>query len=199
MNTRDAFEFVPYQIFRSIVETPDGVPYTDRDFIGKEWLTAAGRENIQGMQGHLWSETIHTAGMLEYYYLPKMLGLAQRAWYGQAMWGDIAGREERNAALDVAWNRFANVLGRREFPRLDRLYGGYNYRLAPPGAKVIEGRLVVNTAYPNMEVRYTTDGSDPVADSPVYAGPLDVTSGVVKLSTFDSRGRGGLPTVVRIP
>jgi len=199
VNTRDAFEFVPYHIFRSIIETPDGVPYTDRDFIGKERLTAAGRENIQGMQGHLWSETIHTPEMLEYYYLPKMLGLAQRAWYGQAAWGDIAGREARNAALDEAWNRFANVLGRREFPRLDRLYGGYNYRLAPPGAKVIDGRLVVNTAYPNMEVRYTTDGSDPRADSPVYAGPLDITSGIVKLSTFDSRGRGGLPTVVRLP
>lgn len=199
VNTRDAFAFVPYHIFRSIAVRPNGVPYTDRDFVGKERLTAAGRENIQGMQGHLWSETIHTPEMLEHYYLPKMLGLAERAWRGQASWGDIANREARNAAVDEAWNVFANALGRREFPRLDRLFGGYDYRLAPPGAKVVDGQLVVNTAYPGMTVRYTTDGSGPTADSREYTGPLDVTSGIVKLSTFDSRGRGGLPTVVRIP
>jgi hexosaminidase len=134
--------------------------------------------------------------MLEYYYLPKMLGLAERAWYGQADWGNIAVREERNEALDQAWNLFANALGKRELPRLDRLYGGYNYRLAPPGAKVEDGRLVVNTAYPGMVVRYTTDGSDPTSDSPLYSEPLDIASHIIKLSTFDSRGRSSLTTVV---
>ena len=136
--------------------------------------------------------------MLEYYYLPKMLGLAERAWYGQEEWGSIADREERNEAVDAAWNVFANSIGKREFPRLDRLFGGYNYRLAPPGAKVEDGRLVVNTAYPSMVVRYTTDGSDPTPDSPLYAAPLDIVSDIIKLSTFDSRGRSSLPTVVNL-
>jgi hexosaminidase len=199
VNTRDAFEFVPYDVFRSIKTTPDGRFYTDADFAGKELLTAEGRENVIGLQGQLWSETLKGQAMLEYYYLPKMLALAERAWYGQADWGDIADREERNGAVDEAWNIFANTLGQREFPRLDRLYGGYNYRLAPPGAKFVNSRLVVNTAYPNMTVRYTTDGSDPTPDSPVYAGPLAIGPGVIKLSTFDSRGRSSLPTVVRLP
>jgi hexosaminidase len=175
------------------------VPYTDRDFVGKETLTADGRGNVLGMQAQLWSETLRGPDMLEYYYLPKMLGLVERAWVGQAAWGDIADRARRNAAVDAAWNAFANVLGRREFPRLDRLYGGYNYRLAPPGARVVDDRLVVNTAYPGMTVRYATDGSDPSADSPVYAAPLDITFDIVKLSTFDSRERASLPTVVRLP
>jgi hexosaminidase len=198
VNTRDAFEFVPYDLFKSIRTTPDGVPYTDADFVGKERLNATGRDNVLGMQGQLWSETIKGQGMLEYYYLPKMLGLAERAWAGQAEWGSLARREDRNAAVDAAWNAFANALGRREFPRLDRLNGGYGYRLAPPGAKVEDGRLVANSAYPGMVVRYTTDGSGPTVDSPRYAGPLDVDGEVVKLSTFDSRGRSSLPTVVEL-
>jgi hexosaminidase len=178
VNTRDAFEFVPYDVFKSIKTTVDGELYTDDDFTGKEVLTAEGRSNIMGIQAQLWSETLKGQDMLEYYYLPKMLG------------------EERNEAIDAAWNAFANSLGKIEFPRLDRLHGGYNYRLAPPGARVDNGRLVVNTAYPGMVVRYTTDGSDPTSDSPLYAEPLDIVSGIIKLSTFESRGRSSLPTVI---
>ncbi len=196
INTRDAFEFVPYDLFKSIKTASDGRLYTDNDFIGKELLTAEGRNNIIGLQGQLWSETLRGQDMLEYYYLPKMLGLAERVWYGQADWGSITDREDRNDAVDAAWNVFANTVAKREFPRLDRLNGGYNYRLAPPGAKVVNGHLVANTAYPGLVVRYTTDGSDPTADSPRYSEPLEITSDVIKLSTFDSRGRSSLPTVV---
>lgn len=199
VNTRDAFEFVPYDVFRSIMTTPNGDPYIDADFAGKEVLSSEGRNNIMGLQGQLWSETLKGPAMVEYYYLPKMLGLAERAWYGQADWGDIADRAERNRAVDAAWNVFANTLGKKEFPRLDRLFGGYNYRLAPPGAKVENGRLFANTAYPGMVVRYTTDGSDPTTDAQLYSGPVDVVSGTIKLSTFDSRGRASLTTTVNVP
>ena len=198
VDTRDAFEFVPYDVFRSIERKANGELYDDADFVGKEMLTTEGRRDILGMQGQLWSETLKGQDMLEYSYLPKMLGLAERAWYGQADWGDIADRRARNEAVDRAWNAFANALGRTEFARLDRLNGGYNYRLAPPGAKVEDGRLVVNTAYPGMVVRYTTDGSEPTANSPLYSEPLDIAAEIVKLSTFDSRGRSSLPTVVNL-
>jgi hexosaminidase len=199
VNTRDAFEFVPYDLFKSIKSTPGGRLYTDDDFVGKERLSATGRRNILGLQGQLWSETLRGQDMLEYYYLPKMIGLAERAWFGQADWGRIADREERTRAVDAAWNEFANTLAKREFPRLDRLNGGYNYRLAPPGARIERDWLVVNTAYPGMMVRYTTDGSLPSSDSPLFADePLRATADVIKLSTFDSRGRSSLPTVVNL-
>jgi hexosaminidase len=196
VDTRDAFEFVPYDVLKSIRTNPDGVPYTDRDFAGKEALTGEGRRHILGMQGQLWSETLKGPAMLEYRYLPKMLGLAERAWYGQPEWGSIADRTRREAAIDAAWNVFANALGRRELPRLDRFGGGYDYRLSPPGAIVENARLVVNTEYPGMVVRYTTDGSDPTPASPLYSEPFRVVAEVIKLSTFDSRGRSSLPTVI---
>ena len=74
--------------------------------------------------------------MLEYYYLPKMLGLAERAWSGQAEWGDIPDRDKRIDAINRDWSAFAYTIGYREMPRLDHLFGGYNYRLPAPGAIV---------------------------------------------------------------
>jgi hexosaminidase len=198
VDARDVFEFVPYDVLRSIKSTAVGVPYTDADFAGKERLTAEGRDRVLGMQGQLWSETIKGQDMLEYYYLPKMLGLAERAWYGNPDWGDIAHRASRAAAVDAAWNAFANAVGRRELPRLERLYGGYSFRLAPPGARIEGGRLLANTAYPGMLIRYTTDGTDPAVTSTLYTGPVNVEHGTVKLSTFDSRGRASLPTVIAV-
>jgi hexosaminidase len=198
VDTRDAFSFVPFDMFKSIHVSSFGKEYKDEDFEGMVKLEVEARSNILGLQGQLWSETVKGQDMMEYYILPKLMGLAERAWFGQAKWGSIEDESTRGVETDKAWNRFANVLGRKEFPRLDRLYGGYNYRLAPPGAKVENMRLIVNTAYPGMEVRYTTDGSDPTKDSPVYTGTLEVGTELIKLSTFDSRGRSSLPTVINL-
>ena len=90
------------------------------------------------------------------------------------------------------------MIGKREMPRLDYMNGGYNYRLASPGAIVENNLLKVNTTYPGMELRYTTDGSDPTKDSPLYEAPLEVGPGTLKISTFDSRGRSSFPTIISI-
>jgi hexosaminidase len=88
VNTRDAFEFVPYDVFKSIKTTVDGELYTDDDFTGKEVLTAEGRSNIMGIQAQLWSETLKGQDMLEYYYLPKMLGGRQSGGTSRIGWNE---------------------------------------------------------------------------------------------------------------
>ena len=133
--------------------------------------------------------------MAEYYYLPKLIGFAERAWVGQASWGTIREKEERVAAMDLDWNRFANMVGQREMPRLDYLFGGYNYRLPPPGAIVKEGKLYANVDFPGLTIRYTTDGTEPGAGSTAYYQPVDV-SGKLMIRSFDSRGRGSRISVV---
>jgi hexosaminidase len=89
VNTRKAFEFIPFDVFKSVLADPYGIPFDPaRDFTGLERLKPEARKNIIGLQGELWSETVKGGEMLEYYYLPKMLGLAERAWCGQAPWGN---------------------------------------------------------------------------------------------------------------
>ena len=126
--------------------------------------------------------------MLEYSALPKLLGFAERAWSQAPAYETIENTVTRTKAIDAAWNIFVNKVGQNEFPRLDHLYGGFNYRIAPPGAKVENGKLYANLDFPGFVIRYTTDGSEPDQNSPVYGEPVEV-SGTVKLKAFNNTGR----------
>jgi len=189
-DTKKAFSFIPYDLYKSIKVNTMGHQFDPvEDFANLERLTQEGYNNIVGLQGQLWSETIKGREMLEYYSLPKMLGLAERAWQGTPSWAAIEDVSKRDAALDKAWNVFANTIAQREFPRLDHIFGGYHYRIAPPGAAFVDGKLETNTSFPGFFIRYTTDGSEPDNSSNLYEGPAEV-SGPVKLKSFSSAGRG---------
>ncbi len=188
VDTEDAFSFVPYNLFESSKQDEMGNALDPRrDFAGMQRLNPEGRTRIAGLQGQLWSETIKGRNMLEYYYLPKLLGLAQRAWQGQPDW---SGKEE--AARVADWNRFMNTVVQVELPFLDDFNGGYAYRIPAPGIQVVDGKCYLNSSYPGFEIRYTTDGSDPSAAGNVYKGPFSVDGQNVKAVCVDSRGRTGL-------
>ena len=196
VNTRSSFDFIPFDVFKSTLKDKMGNPYDpDTDFEGKEALKPEAYKRIVGLQAELWSETVKGGSMAEYYYLPKLIGFAERAWVGQASWGNIEDLDKRVAAMDADWNGFANRVGQRDLPRLDYLFGGFNYRLPPPGAIIKEGLLHANIDFPGLIVRYTTDGTEPGAESPVYEEPVKV-NGAVKLRSFDTRGRGSRVSVV---
>jgi len=196
VNTRSSFDLIPYDVFKSTLEDKWGNPYDPATaFVGKEKLKTDAFERILGLQAELWSETVKGGTMAEYYYLPKLIGFAERAWVGQAAWGEIENQEQRIEALNKDWNRFANMVGQRELPRLDYLFGGFFYRLPPPGAVLKEGKLYANIDFPGLTIRYTTDGSEPGTGSSVYTGPTEV-SGKIKIRSFDSRGRGSRISVV---
>jgi len=188
VDTGKAFELTPYDVFRSTYQDSFGNPY-EAEPAGGERLRLVSRDNILGIQGQLWSETVRGQDTLEYYLLPKMLGLSERAWAAQPRWARVEGPERRNDELDKAWNIFANALGQRELHRLDYISGGFNYRIPPPGVVVANENLRANVGFPGLIIRYTTDGSEPSVDSPVYSGPVGI-SGKVKVRAFSSCGRG---------
>jgi len=158
-------------------------------YAGREFLTPAGREHIRGIQGQLWGENAKGAEMMEYLGFPRIVVLSERAWARQPNWSKQASMEERDALMAVSWNEFANRLGARELPRLDKAFGGVHYRIPPPGAVIEDGLLNANTALPGLTIRYTTDGSVPDDRSTLYDGPVRV-AGTIRLRTFDSQGRG---------
>ena len=104
---------------------------------------------------------------MEYYLLPKLMGLAERAWSPQPEWGNIDDQIAREAALDQSWNQFANALGQRELPRLDYLFGGYQFRLPLPGAVVEDGNLKANIAFPGLTITFD--------DGTPYQAPIAMT------------------------
>lgn len=197
INTRSAWEFVPEDMFKSTKKDDMGKPYDpDADFEGMEMLKPSKRKNILGIQGQLWCETVKGPDMLEYYYLPKLMGLAERAWSPHPGWAAIDDSKERGEATDAAWMKFAARLGYRELPRLNHINGGYTYRVAPPGGIIREGRLFASKTMPGFDIRYTTDGSEPTVQSPLYTAPVEV-SGNVKIKAFDKEGNGSFSYSVK--
>lgn len=189
VDTRKTFDFIPYDVFKSSLWDSRGFPVVpELAYRDMERLKPGARKNILGLQAELWSETLKNKEMLEYSALPKLLGFAERAWSQAPAYETIENTVTRTKAIDAAWNIFVNKVGQNEFPRLDHLYGGFNYRIAPPGAKVENGKLYANLDFPGFVIRYTTDGSEPDQDSPVYGEPVEV-SGTVKLKAFNNTGR----------
>lgn len=146
-------------------------------------LDADGRQRIAGLQGQLWGENASSRERVEYLTMPRLIGLAERAWSQDPAW-------TQPGELARDWNEFANRLGQRELPRLDRLPEPWRYRLPPPGAVVCDGMLHANLDLPGLALHYTLDGSEPGAHSPRYTVPVALAgSRAVKLASVDTRGR----------
>ncbi|MEY2904691.1 MAG: hypothetical protein RJA52_707 [Bacteroidota bacterium] len=178
VNTKSAFDFVPEDVFVSTVQDPMGNKFNAADFYATmEKMTPAGEKNILGIQGQLWSETLIKPEMLSYYYFPKLLGLAERAW---------ATKPSKITGSD--WNIFANRISKQQMPIIDALYNGINYRVPPPGVAVKDGKIYANSEFPGLILRYTTNGQDPDKKSKEYTQSIDYQDNI-KISAFSPSGK----------
>ncbi|WP_341842933.1 family 20 glycosylhydrolase [Chitinophaga caseinilytica] len=184
------FYFIPLDLYKNAKEDDAGNPLPASTFVGKDRLTEYGASNIVGIQSALWSETVKSPQRVEYMVLPKLLGMAERAWAPDPSWTQDLGQ------YNEAWNKFANVVGQREIPRLATLNGGYNYRIPTAGVKNDNGKVLTNVQLPGLIVRYTTDGKEPSAKSPAWSGPIDA-KGTLRFRVFDQTGRGGRTVTVQ--
>ncbi|WP_245957473.1 family 20 glycosylhydrolase [Chitinophaga flava] len=193
------FYFIPFDYYRNSKVDGRGNPVTPAMFVGKDRLTGFGQSNIRGIQGLLWSETVTTSDRMEYMMLPKLLGLAERAWAQDPAWATEKDTAKSDAMYAQAWSVFTNVLGKREMPRLDYYNGGYNWRIPTAGTSVEEGVVSANVQMPGMVIRYTTNGEEPTIKSPVYTGPVKAGGKIVKFRVFNTRGRSSRTTTVKVP
>jgi hexosaminidase len=185
VDTKSAFDFVPEDVFISTVQDPMGNKFNPADFYATmEKMTPAGEKNILGIQGQLWSETLIQPEMLGYYYFPKLLGLAERAWTPKP--SKITGSD---------WNLFANRISKQQFRAMDALKKEINYRVPPPGVVVKEGKIYVNSEYPGLVLRYTTDGKDPDKKSVEFTQTIDFKENI-KIAAFSPSGKRMSKTVV---
>lgn len=184
------YYFIPFDMLKNVKEDGQGNPIGKLDQTGKIRLTDYGKSNIVGIQGLLWSENNNSSTRLEYMLLPKLLGLAERAWSTAPEWATSADPAKADELYQASWMNFTNLVGKRELPRLTRYNGGYAYRIPEPGLKLENGNVLANIQYPGLELRYTTDGSEPEATSKLYSGPIS-EKGMIKMAAFDTAGRKG--------
>jgi hexosaminidase len=184
------FEFIPFDYYRNVRFDRRGNRLDRAVFLGKDRLTDYGRDNILGLQANLWSETLGGEGRLDYMLLPKLFGLAERAWAPEPAWARESDDTKSAPLYRDAWSEFVNVVGKRELPRLDSESPAWSYRIPTPGLKVVDGQVRCSLQIPGFVLRYTSDGSEPTGRSPQVRGPIPA-GGQVRVAAFDRRGRKG--------
>ncbi|BFZ06050.1 hypothetical protein BsWGS_09089 [Bradybaena similaris] len=147
------FSFMPDDYYLNADIKRSGEPITLAEICGKNNLGCPPlnkSENILGLQGQLWSETVRSPEQLEYMIFPRLLALAERAWHK----GSWEGKDTsaRGAPLKSDWARFAASLGSQDLRILDKL--GVGYRVPPPGAKQVGGTISTNVEFPGLQVQY---------------------------------------------
>lgn len=142
--------------------------------IKASWPNSIAKQ-IRGIQGELWSENIDSQDRLDYLAFPKVAALAEIAWTTPT---------RRN------WINFSERLGQFHLPRLDAY--GVKYRISLPGinlSAIQRGVLEANIEFPGLTLRYSTDGKEPTAYSPVYMQTLNGSGANVQMSAFDTTNR----------
>lgn len=137
-------------------------------------------EKLLGVQGCMWTEFCSTPEDVEYLLFPRLAALAEIAWQGKDR-KDWPGFLKR---LDVL-TRHYDYLGvnyARSMFNIDHLVTGNNDTL----------KVTLSCIRPDMEIRYTTDGSEPVASSHLYTDSLVVTNNItIKANTFAGNEQKG--------
>ncbi len=195
VDTRKPYELVPLDVLQMATVDVMGNPLDMDRYQDHVKLTEAGRKNVLGIQGQLWTETVKGPDMMEYYLFPKMLGLSERAWAPDPDWAHLPKKSQRIKGLDQDWNIFANALAQRELVRMDHLWNGVNYRVPLPGAIIEDGQLKANVALPGLSIHYTLDGSEPDLNSPLFEGPVEAKK-PVRLKAFTETRKGSRVSVL---
>jgi hexosaminidase len=190
VDLRKPFDFIPLDYYRNTRLDRRGNPLDPAVFAGKDRLTDYGRTHVVGIQGNLWSETVGGDGLADYMLVPKLFGLAERAWAPDPDWAMERDPAKSEPLYREAWSRFVNVVGQRELPRLDREVPGINYRIPTPGLKGVDGLIYGSMELPGFTLRYTTDGTEPTVRSAAVRGPIPLR-GTVRVAAFNATGRKG--------
>ncbi|MDJ0278286.1 family 20 glycosylhydrolase [Sphingomonas sp. 2R-10] len=157
---------------------------------------AAGR-GVDGIQAQLWSETVRSDEQVDYMLFPRLLAFAERAWrrpewepaYVPGTSYAMGDGKVDVRAIDAAWTEYAGR-ATAALRRLDR--SGIAYRITPPGARIVGGRLEMNSELPGVPLEYRVGAGDWQA----YTRPVAVTGPVqVRSRSADGRRAGRAVTV----
>lgn len=135
-------------------------------------LSSAEAANILGVQGNLWAEYVPSMRRVEHQYFPRLLALSEIGWSNPSKknWGEFFTRVVRQ----IEWLDAHGVNY-----RIPDLTGFENVNAFTDTASVW-----VECSLPNIEVRYTTDGSFPTVVSPRLDKPIHLD----KTTSFIFRG-----------
>lgn len=136
---------------------------------------------VWGVQCNIWTEWIPSQDRLEYMVFPRMMAVSEIGWCNKSRLNDFETFEgkvmnhiKRLDAIDVNY-------------RIPDLTGFYDKNVF-----VDKSKLEIKCTLKDVAIRYTTDGSEPTVNSPLYTSPIEVTQDTkFKFRAFRPNGTGG--------
>jgi len=126
-------------------------------------------KHILGAQGNLWTEYITTPDKAEYMAYPRASALAEVVW---------SPKENRN------WDDFRSRI-RKHFQILDALNVNYARSFFDIASQFSMGKVSLTCADPTVQIRYTTDGTEPSLESTIYTTPFTLSqSATIKANAW---------------
>lgn len=144
-------------------------------------LVAIGKDHlIKGVQCNLWAEYLYNTDLLEYRGFPRIIALAEIGW-SPLNRKDYKDFERR---IDNALVRLDPYDINYYIPQPEQPNGSCNFV-----AFIDSVSLEFKTTRP-VKMVYTTDGSEPTAESTIYSTPIPFTeSGVLKIRSVLPSGK----------
>ena len=120
VDERRSFSVQPFDMYRSVRWDDYGKPVDlTHAGEGKPALTPAARQNIIGIEGHLWAETLRSFDHVTYYFFPKSLGLFERGWNATPAWAGTTAPDDPAFLED--FDRFFSIITDHEYSWYDGL------------------------------------------------------------------------------
>lgn len=144
----------------------------DYEPVQKDWTPQAA-SLLMGVQACMWTEFCNSPADVDYLLFPRLSALAEVAWTKPA--------RKNWASYLKAMDHFNEHLAAKGIVYARSMYN-IQQTVTPK-----EGRLQVelDCIRPDVQVRYTMDGSMPTAQSPLYTKPLMLTEAkTIKAATF---------------
>jgi hexosaminidase len=146
------FGFMPDNLYANADKTRMGNDIDDLEtLLGRALPKLEKPENLRGMQGQLWGETVRTGEQFEQMIYPRLLSLGERAWH-KANW---EGDKPDISARTADWAAFGQQLSTKELPKLAAM--GADFYLPPPGAIIENGKLLANSSLPGLVIEFSLD------------------------------------------
>ena len=166
-NTRQVFEFMPDNLpvhAETWTDRENNPMKLDDRADGKQYHPLKKGVKFKGIQAHLWSEMVRSDQIAEYMIFPRLIAIAERAWhkaawepeyrYEGAVYSNKSNYFSKSDRLkrDLNWQLFANTIAQKELPKLEA--DGWLFRLPTVGAKLENGKLLANIAFPGLDIEF---------------------------------------------
>ncbi|MDO4164529.1 MAG: family 20 glycosylhydrolase [Bacteroides sp.] len=140
--------------------------------VKKDW-TPEFTSLLMGLQASLWTEFCNSTDDVDYLLFPRLSALAEAAW-------SLPAQKDWNRYLK-ALDSFNEHIALKGFTYARSMYN-IQHTVTPKNGQL---RMKLECIRPDVEIRYTTDGQAPTAQSSLYTNELTFTSStMVKAATF---------------